>query len=157
MAHFNLSYHSYTFFTCHVSLVNETVSQFRFISTDKHRLLFILNIKLPKRETFDLCHVLNKKQKGTIVDNQRLIFSQSGVFRLQQLASLVYRKTGVRHKLSVEEELIEMLRLSTRSQQPDIQRCCENFTMELNARQLTALKHHGINMTPPALYNQMTG
>ncbi len=91
------------------------------------------------------------------MENQRLIFSQSGVFRLQQLASLVYRKTGVRHKLSVEDELLEMLRLSTRSQQSDIRRCCENFTMELNARQLAALKTYGINMTPPALYNQMAG
>lgn len=89
--------------------------------------------------------------------NQRLIFSQSGVFRLQQLASLVYRKTGVRYKLSVEDELLEMLRLSTRSQQPDIRRCCENFTMELNSRQLAALSNNGINMTPPALYNQLTG
>lgn len=91
------------------------------------------------------------------MNNQRLIFSQSGVFRLQQLASLVYRKTGVRHRLSVEDELLEMLRLSTRSQQPDIRRCCENFTMELNSRQLMALKQHGINMVPPALYGRMTG
>lgn len=79
-----------------------------------------------------------------------LIFSQKAVYRLQQLASHVYRHSGVRHKLSQEHEMMQLLRDSVFSSDPGVRRCYEAFTMELNQHQLNALIARGIRTRVPA-------
>lgn len=76
----------------------------------------------------------------------RLIFSQKAVYRLQLLASQVYRESGVRHKLSREPELLKMLRDSVSSRNPDVRRCYEDFIVELNKPQIDVLVEQGVRI-----------
>lgn len=78
-----------------------------------------------------------------------LIFSQSAIFRLQQLASQVYRDTGVRHKLSNTQGIVSLLNESVYSAKPGVQTHYDAFVMELNKRQIDALLAQGVNVRPP--------
>lgn len=78
-----------------------------------------------------------------------LIFSQSAIFRLQQLASQVYRDTGVRHKLSSTQGIVSLLNESVYSTKPGVQAHYDTFVMELNKRQIDALLAQGVNVRPP--------
>lgn len=78
-----------------------------------------------------------------------LIFSQSAIFHLQQLASLVYRHTGMRYKLSTTAGIVTLLNESVYSSRPDIQSHYDAFVMELNKRQIDALFNHGVEVRPP--------
>lgn len=81
-------------------------------------------------------------QRGRILD--KLIFSQSGVYRLQQLASQVHTVTGTRHKLSDESAMIDMLRNCANSEHKVIQTYFAAFTGELSEDQVNSLLARGI-------------
>lgn len=78
--------------------------------------------------------------------NQHLIFSQPGVFRLQQLANTIYHQTGQRHRLSSEQGINQLLRAATQMTHPEIRHAFERFTQELNDQQVRQLSLHGISM-----------
>lgn len=78
--------------------------------------------------------------------NQHLIFSQPGVFRLQQLANTIYHQTGQRHRLSSEQGINQLLRTATQLSHPEIRHAFERFTRELNHQQLQQLALRGIAM-----------
>lgn len=75
---------------------------------------------------------------------EKLIFSQSGVYRLQQLASQVHTVTGIRHRLSDEEAMLNLLRDSARSDHKVIQTYFAAFTNELDDDQASKLRARGI-------------
>jgi hypothetical protein len=83
-----------------------------------------------------------------------LIFSQPAVFRLQQLASQVYRHTGQRYKLSDNDSIVTLLNESVYSPKADVQSYYEAFVMELNKRQIEALLLRGVNVRPPQTSQQ---
>lgn len=70
---------------------------------------------------------------------EKIIFSQSGVYRLQQLASQVRSITGIRHRLSDESAMIELLRSSASSKHQVIQTYLAAFTSELDEQQKSSL------------------
>jgi hypothetical protein len=74
----------------------------------------------------------------------KIIFSQSGVFRLQQLASQVRSITGIRHKLSDESAMLELLRSCAKSNHKVIKTYFAAFTSELSDEQRTSLLARGI-------------
>ncbi len=78
-----------------------------------------------------------------------LIFSQSGIYRLQQLASQYYHQTGVRHKLSSPEGVLQLLNGCADTSQRDVRRCYDAFVMELNKRQIDALTSRGVRLRVP--------
>ncbi len=73
-----------------------------------------------------------------------LIFSQSGVYRLQQLANQVYSYTGTRHKLSDPKAMLTLLRDSAESSHQVIQTYFAAFTSELDEIQRHTLTDHGV-------------
>lgn len=75
---------------------------------------------------------------------EKLIFSQSGVYRLQQLASQVRTITGIRHKLSDESAMLELLRSCATSNHKVIKTYFAAFTSELNDRQRNSLSARGV-------------
>lgn len=75
---------------------------------------------------------------------EKLIFSQSGVYRLQQLASQFHHITGVRHKLSNESEMINLLRDCSESKDKVIQTYFAAFTGELDEAQSNSLRRRGV-------------
>lgn len=85
-----------------------------------------------------------------------LIFSQSGIYRLQQLASQYYHQTGVRHKLSSPDGMINLLRDTADYQQREVRLCYDAFLMELNERQMKALSARGVVLREPSLTSELT-
>lgn len=75
---------------------------------------------------------------------EKLIFSQSGVYRLQQLASQVRSITGIRHKLSDESAMLELLRSCARSNHKVIKTYFAAFTSELDDTQRSSLLAKGV-------------
>lgn len=75
----------------------------------------------------------------------KLIFSQSGVYRLQQLASQVRSITGIRHRLSDESAMFELLRTCAASKHKVIKTYFAAFTSELNEQQVSSLSAKGIH------------
>lgn len=75
---------------------------------------------------------------------EKLIFSQSGVYRLQQLASQFHHITGVRHKLSDESAMINLLKDCAQSKDKVIQTYYAAFTSELDDSQTNSLRRRGI-------------
>jgi hypothetical protein len=78
-----------------------------------------------------------------------LIFSQSAIFRLQQLGSQYYRLTGARYKLSTEDGILDLLRVSSQTSDDKIQYCYDEFVTELNSRQVRALTERDVSLRPP--------
>lgn len=74
----------------------------------------------------------------------KIIFSQSGVYRLQQLASQVRHITGIRHKLSDESAMLELLRSCASSNHKVIKTYFAAFTSELDEQQRSSLQARGI-------------
>lgn len=89
--------------------------------------------------------------------NSKIIFTQAGVFRLQQLAGLIYRHTGVRHKLSNQQGQMALLHAATQSKHPDVQACCMHLADELYPHQLIALSTLGIRLTPSSVLAHKAG
>lgn len=79
-----------------------------------------------------------------------LIFSQTAIFRLQQLASQFYRQSGIRHKLANENGILALLQSSAVVTDREVRSAYDAFVMELNKRQVDALSERGINLRFPA-------
>ena len=82
-----------------------------------------------------------------------LMLSQSGIYRLQQLANMVRQKTGVRHKLSEDKSVVNLLRYSCTSTDTTIYKVFNAFTDELNDEQRGLLQSRGL-MVPPIIFAQ---
>lgn len=80
-----------------------------------------------------------------------LIFSQSAIFRLHQLGSQHYHYTGIRHKLSTPEGILDLLRTTALSSEKNIRICYDAFVLELNKRQIDALAARGIALRHPQI------
>jgi hypothetical protein len=78
-----------------------------------------------------------------------LIFSQTAIFRLQQLGNQYYSLTGIRHKLSNQDGVMDLLRDAVLSRDGQVKVSYESFVMELNKRQIDALANNGINVQQP--------
>ncbi len=78
-----------------------------------------------------------------------LIFSQTAIFRMQQLASCVYHKTGVRHRMATQEGMLSLLKESGASSDRDIRQYYDAFVIELNKRQLEMLEARNVKMRQP--------
>lgn len=78
-----------------------------------------------------------------------LIFSQSAIFRLQQLGSQFYHFTGIRHKLATHQGILDLLNATALSQEHDVKTCYDAFVMELNKRQIDALAARGVTLRQP--------
>ncbi|MDR7088738.1 MULTISPECIES: hypothetical protein [Cellvibrio] len=78
-----------------------------------------------------------------------LIFSQTAIFRMQQLASCVYHKTGVRHRMATQDGMLALLREAGASADRDIRQYYDSFVMELNKRQLDMLEARDVSMRKP--------
>lgn len=80
---------------------------------------------------------------------ETLIFSQSAIFRLQQLGSLYYHHTGERHKLATEEGILALLRDSAIVGDRKVRNAYDAFVLELNKRQFDALGERGVKLRAP--------
>lgn len=77
-----------------------------------------------------------------------LIFSQAGVYRLQQLSTLVRQKTGVRHHLSDMKSTINLLRFSCTSPDSTVYNAFSYFTDELSDEHREYLQDRGLLIPP---------
>lgn len=75
-----------------------------------------------------------------------LIFSQSAIFRLHQLGSKLYQHTGIRHKLSTPQGILDLLRATALSPEKDIRACYDSFVRALDKPQINSLAAHGISL-----------
>ncbi len=75
---------------------------------------------------------------------QPLIFNQSSIFHLQKLAHDVRSSTGIRHKLSDENSMMKLLKKATLSNNSNVRQDLDNFTSELDEKQLNTLMNHGV-------------
>ena len=82
-----------------------------------------------------------------------LIFSQTAIFRMQQLASCVYHKTGTRHRMATQEGMLSLLKEAGASADRDIGQYYDLFVVELNKRQLEMLQERKVNMRQPFYYS----
>jgi hypothetical protein len=78
-----------------------------------------------------------------------LIFSQTAIFRLQQLGSQYYHHTGERHRLANESGILELLQSSALITDRKVRSAYDGFVMELNKRQIDALTQRGIKLRFP--------
>ena len=85
-----------------------------------------------------------------------LIFSQSAIFRLQQLVSQHYHHTGVRHKLATQEGILDLLREAALVTDKKVRNSYDAFVRELNKRQIDALAERGIKLRHPLTINLTT-
>ena len=73
-----------------------------------------------------------------------LIFSQSSIFYLQKLAHDVHSCTGVRHKLSNENSMLNLLKSATLSKNRLVRNDLEKFAADLKPEQIDALVGEGV-------------
>jgi hypothetical protein len=78
-----------------------------------------------------------------------LIFSQTAIFRLQQLGSQYYHNTGERHRLANESGILELLVSSAVISDRKVRAAYDAFVMELNKRQIDALAQRGVKLRFP--------
>lgn len=78
-----------------------------------------------------------------------LIFSQTAIFRLQQLASQYYHYAGIRHKLANQAGILTLLKDSAMVSERAVRTAYEAFVLELNERQINALAERGIQLRLP--------
>ena len=78
-----------------------------------------------------------------------LIFSQTAIFRMQQLASCLYHKTGVRHRMATQEGMLELLRNGGTSRDAEVREYYDAFVLELNKRQLDMLEARNVKLRKP--------
>ena len=71
-------------------------------------------------------------------------FSQTGIYYLQHLANLVKERTGVRHKLSNQSDVINLLRYSSTCTDTSIYSSYHEFTDTLNEDKRIYLQSRGI-------------
>ena len=80
------------------------------------------------------------------------ILSQTGVYRLQQLANHVRHKTGVRHKLSDPKSVISLLRYSSTCTDRNIRGSFASFTDELTDEHREYLANRGLLIATKKMY-----
>jgi hypothetical protein len=85
-----------------------------------------------------------------------LIFSQTAIFRMQQLASCVYHKTGTRHRMATQDGMLALLRDAGSSTDGDVRQYYDSFVMELNKRQLDMLEAREVKMRKPFFASAIT-
>lgn len=85
-----------------------------------------------------------------------LIFSQTAIFRMQQLASCVYHKTGIRHRMATQDGMLALLRDAGSSTDSDIRQYYDSFVMELNKRQVDMLEARDVSMRKPFYASSIT-
>lgn len=85
-----------------------------------------------------------------------LIFSQTAIFRLQQLGSNYYRQTGERYKLATENGILELLQSSAVMTDRQVRTAYDAFILELNKRQIDALTERGVNLRLPVKTSLIT-
>ncbi|MFO1390480.1 hypothetical protein [Cellvibrio sp.] len=78
-----------------------------------------------------------------------LIFSQSAIFRLQQLGSQYYHYTGERHKLAEENGILDLIQCSAIIPDRKVRSAYHAFLMELNKSQINALLERGVKLRYP--------
>ena len=78
-----------------------------------------------------------------------LIFSQTAVFRMQQLASCLYHKTGIRYRMATPEGMLDLLRASGASRDKEVLQYYDAFVLELNKRQLDMLEARNVPLRNP--------
>lgn len=78
-----------------------------------------------------------------------LIFSQTAIFRMQQLASCIYHKTGTRHRMATPEGMLDLLREGAASSDREVRDYYDSFALELNKRQLDMLEARNVKMRRP--------
>ncbi len=78
-----------------------------------------------------------------------LIFSQTAIFRLQQLGSQYYHHTGERHRLANESGILELLASSALISDRKVRAAYDAFVVELNKRQMDALTQRGVKLRLP--------
>ncbi len=74
----------------------------------------------------------------------KFVMSQSGVYRLHQLAHQVHTATGVRHKLSDHDSLLNLLDFSSHCSNSTIQTYLAAFTSELDSEVVDELEENGV-------------
>ncbi|MDO3388082.1 hypothetical protein QWI17_19710 [Gilvimarinus sp. SDUM040013] len=89
--------------------------------------------------------------------NSKIIFSQAGIYRLQQLASLIYRHTGDRYRLSSIDGQLQLLKAAVTSPHPDVRTCCIHLADELHPQQLRVLATNGITLTSSSVLADKAG
>lgn len=77
-----------------------------------------------------------------------LIFSQTAIFRMQQLASCVYQKTGTRHRMATQEGMLSLLNDAGSSDDRDIRLYYDAFIRELDKHQLDVLEERKVRIRP---------
>ena len=85
-----------------------------------------------------------------------LIFSQTAIFRMQQLASCVYHKTGTRHRMATPEGMLDLLREAGASSDREVRHYYDSFVQELNKRQLDSLAARKISIRTPQFNSVVT-
>jgi hypothetical protein len=78
-----------------------------------------------------------------------LIFSQTAIFRMQQLASCLYHKTGIRYRMATPEGMLDLLRAGSASRDAEVRQYYDSFVMELNKRQLDMLEARNVTLRKP--------
>lgn len=78
-----------------------------------------------------------------------LIFSQTAIFRMQQLASCMYHKTGMRYRMATQEGMLSLLKEAGESSDRDIRQYYDAFVLELNKRQLDLLEARNVKVRRP--------
>jgi len=85
-----------------------------------------------------------------------LIFSQAAIFRMQQLASSYFHNTGVRHRISSDDGMMELLKETALCGEKEVRRCYDAFVMELNKRQIDGLTTRGVKLRLPTQFTLAT-
>lgn len=75
---------------------------------------------------------------------QQLVFTERAIFRLRQLSQTVLKKTGVRHRLSDQRSVLELLRFSCTTSDGEVFESFCGFTNELDEDQRTYLQGRGL-------------
>jgi len=84
-----------------------------------------------------------------------LHFSPASLFHLQQLATMVKQKTGVRHAMSDPTNVLHLLRYCCRCDDTKIGGIYYQFTDELEQEQRDYLTSYGL-LTSASSYNRVT-
>ncbi len=85
-----------------------------------------------------------------------LIFSQAAIFRIQQLASCYFQKTGIRYRISSDDGMMALLKETALCSEKEVRRCYDAFIMELNKRQIDGLSARGIKLRLPMQFTLAT-
>ncbi|ACE83306.1 hypothetical protein [Cellvibrio japonicus] len=80
---------------------------------------------------------------------ETLIFSQTAIFRMQQLASSYFHVTGVRHRMATPEGMVALLNETGQSTDKNVRECFDAFVMELNKRQIDMLTARNVKLRKP--------